>query len=440
MSRFVILIIMCLMAGTVYGQAVLYVDGTADGADDGTSWCDAYRYLQDALSDAEASGGSVKKIFVAQGFYKPDQGAGQAPGDREAKFELLTGVTLRGGFAGCWGADPDARNISDYETILSGDLGDNDMGDIDDPSHDENSYTVVFCDSCDQTTVLDGFTISGGNTPGVGGGMYNSNGGPMLAACTFTSNAASFGGGIANFTGGSPKLTGCTFIGNVARSSSGGGGAIYNYDGSSPTLKYCLFIANSADAGLGGGGAVRNSTGSDPVLTNCAFAGNLAVYGGGMMNVNSSPTMINCTFAANLTPVMNGRALAFASPGPVSTSHAVLINCILWDNGLEILNNDDSTITITYSDILGGWPGTGNIDADPLFAAGPGGDYYLCQAVQAERSIVSPCVDAGDPFSEMIYGTTRIDEVPDTGPIDMGYHYPTDRKYDPGILLKKILD
>jgi hypothetical protein len=68
------------------------------------------------------------------------------------------------------------------------------------------------------------------------------------------------------------------------------------------------------------------------------------------------------------------------------------------DGGEEIWNNDDSTITITYSNIESGHPGQGNIDADPCFvdtgywdANGlwVEGDYHLLEA--------SPCIDAGDP-------------------------------------------
>jgi hypothetical protein len=96
---------------------------------------------------------------------------------------------------------------------------------------------------------------------------------------------------------------------------------------------------------------------------------------------------------------------------------------------------NSSTATISYSDVEGGqgavrlgnyctlnW-GPGMIDADPLFAAGPQGDYYLSQ-IAAGQFQDSPCVDTGDPGSPMIDGTTRTDEVQDSGVVDMGYHYP----------------
>jgi hypothetical protein len=64
-----------------------------------------------------------------------------------------------------------------------------------------------------------------------------------------------------------------------------------------------------------------------------------------------------------------------------------MANCILWDGGDEIWNNDGSTIDITYSDVQGGYPGPGNINADPLFIDPDNGDFRL--------SPDSPCIDAG---------------------------------------------
>jgi hypothetical protein len=76
-----LLLIIVLVCPFAYGN-VIYVDYDAVGANDGTSWENAYVYLQDALADANESEKPVK-IRVAQGIYKPDQGAIQTAGDRE---------------------------------------------------------------------------------------------------------------------------------------------------------------------------------------------------------------------------------------------------------------------------------------------------------------------------------------------------------------------
>lgn len=76
---------------------IIFTDADAAGNNDGLSWADAYNFLQDALADANSATKPVK-IRVAKGIYKPDQGGGNTPGDREATFQLIDGVALKGGF------------------------------------------------------------------------------------------------------------------------------------------------------------------------------------------------------------------------------------------------------------------------------------------------------------------------------------------------------
>jgi len=81
-------------------------------------------------------------------------------------------------------------------------------------------------------------------------------------------------------------------------------------------------------------------------------------------------------------------------------------NCILWGDSPQVYNS--GTLTITYSNIQGGWNGEGNIDIDPNFVDPANSDYHLKS--QAGRwnpntltwiqdAVTSPCVDAGDPTS-----------------------------------------
>jgi len=92
----------------------------------------------------------------------------------------------------------------------------------------------------------------------------------------------------------------------------------------------------------------------------------------------------NCTFSGN--SAMIGRGLSFTAR--CCASDLTMSNCILWDGGDEISNIDGSTVTMTDTDVQGGWPGVGNIDADPLFVDPDNGNYRL--------SAGSPCIDAGD--------------------------------------------
>jgi predicted outer membrane repeat protein len=130
------------------------------------------------------------------------------------------------------------------------------------------------------------------NSAAFGGGMANNNSSPTLANCTFSGNSAYSGGGMANWNGSGPTMNECTFSGNLG----GRGGAIYSSN-SSPTLSKCTFSVNSADDD---GGGMYNYHFSSPTLTNCTFSGNSAYNGGGIYNENnSSPKVTSCTFSVN---------------------------------------------------------------------------------------------------------------------------------------------
>jgi hypothetical protein len=137
---------------------VYYVMPGANGTC--SSWADACE-LQTAISNAEAG----DQIWVAKGIYKPT-----TPSNRQATFQLNSGVAIYGGFpvaGGAW----EARDWEANPTTLSGDIGE--------PGSTDNSYHVVTGSGVDATAILDGFTVSGGNANSAnypyfcGGGMYN---------------------------------------------------------------------------------------------------------------------------------------------------------------------------------------------------------------------------------------------------------------------------
>jgi hypothetical protein len=234
-------------------------------------------------------------------------------------------------------------------------------------------------------TVLDGFTITGGNANGVGanargGGMFNG-GSPTVSNCTVTANSAIEGGGMINFAvagtpSSSPTIIGCTFEGNMAEI----GGGMVNFN-SNPTVTNCTFRGNTSDQH---GGGMLNTV-SGPTVTDCTFSGNSAIIRGGAMYMGfeCTPTVTNCTFSGN--SAMIGRGLSFSAR--CCASDLTMTNCILRDGGDEISNIDGSTVTVTYTNVQGSYTGTGNIDVDPLFVDPDNGDYRL--------SAGSPCIDAG---------------------------------------------
>jgi hypothetical protein len=243
--RVITVFLVVLAASAIAAGEVIYVDADANGANDGSSWTDAYNYLQDALVDANSSAKPVE-IQVAEGIYTPDTNSADpyGNGDRTATFQLTNGVSIKGGYAGFGEPDPNARNIQLYEIILSGDLLGNDDPDVW-QTKGENSYHVVTGSGTDANAVLDGFTVSGGNANSLngyleGGGMYNSSGHPTIANCIFIRNMAFLGGGMYN-NNSTPTLTNCTCTGNMA---AWDGGGMYNYS-STPTVTNCIFWGNN---------------------------------------------------------------------------------------------------------------------------------------------------------------------------------------------------
>ena len=206
----VLTVVLFLLPGLCLGR-IIVVDTSATGNNDGSSWADAYTQLQPAL--AAASSGD--EIQVAKGVYKP---AGIS-GSRAATFQLLNGVTIKGGYAGFSSPEPNMRDIEAYETTLSGDLNGDDDSNF--ANNVENSYHVLTGSGTDATAILDGFTITGGNANGIspqslGGGMHNSYGNPTIINCTFIKNySLTMGGGMFNYES-SPTITNCSFIENIS--------------------------------------------------------------------------------------------------------------------------------------------------------------------------------------------------------------------------------
>lgn len=99
--------------------------------------------------------------------------------------------------------------------------------------------------------------------------------------------------------------------------------------------------------------------------------------------------------------------------------YLTMTNSVAWGNNGFVPYGK----SVTFCCIEGGYPGIGNIPYDPLFVTGPQGDYYLSQ-IASGQATDSSCLDAGDPASSLVLGTTRTDEIADQGRPDIGYHYP----------------
>ena len=466
--------LLCVLAALALAPTAMAATGpvcrvTTSGVStaNGSAWAQAMD-LQTALVTS-----ACNEVWVAKGVYKPTTTT-----DRAISFKILPGVAVYGGFAGIpaetqrINRDPVA-NV----TVLSGDVDGNDTTDsngIDEVAADiqgNNSYHVVFMDGTLGTrvtasTVLDGFTISGGDANGVGvyDGVYAYNGGglycfgaatdhecsPTFSNITFSGNNAKYYGGAMYNDGydagaSSPSLSNVTFSGNSAAY---GGGAMYNAGSggtSSPTLSNVTCSGNSvtSSSGTGGGAMYNNGTSggtSNPGLSNVTFTANSSsVDGGAMYNTgyagSSTPTLANVTFNENVASstggaIFNyGRANGICSPtlsnvtfsgnsaayggggamfniGDTGTSAPLLHNVILWN---DMQGNLGSEIH-NY-----GTHATATIDHSVLQGGCVSGDGNICTNVTMADPQLGPLTDNGGATQTMLpgVGSSAIDSGDD---------------------------
>lgn len=333
-----------------------------------------------------------------------------------------------------------------------------------------------------QTTTIFGFTIQNGKlgTNVYGAGLYI-NGSPYIFENIIQRNIASdtsstsriYGGGIYCNGAGTPLILANVIRGNVVQSSIrnyGGGiyvdddnsaviigntiesdsaiGGYYNYGagiycaiGSSPDIRHNIIkdnVAYQGDRGHGVGIYVADDSYpyilSNLIYNNTAQSG-LWNYGAGML-LNSGATVFNNTIAENKCTGGNWRygGGIFLYDSTQTIGNNIVVNNTAGSGGgiyastnghATLLNNDVWNNTGgNYSGIA---PGANDISLDPLFVTGPLGNFYLSQ-IAAGQGQDSPCVDYGFASAESLElntYTTRTDTIPDSGMVDLGYHYPT---------------
>ncbi len=310
---------------------------------------------------------------------------------------ILEGVQVRGGYAfdsatadsddvrGAGllvsGADLTLRHCTFSDNWASGDGG---------ALYANNSARLELTDG---TFRGNGTGTSVGQARGTGGAIRRDGTGQLLlSACLFENNFAGSQGGALDNDKGSVTLTRCRFLRNHAGNA--GGGALWNSEGQVSAFN-CLFAGNRSDYS---GGAIANGWSGTLYAANCCLNANTAkVQGGALDNFfGGKATLSSCTLNGNL----QAGALAAINCGPAlsqsNNSELTVANSILWDGGTEILNQGKSLITVTRSDIQGGWLGAGNLAVYPIFVLPDGPDGIAgTEDDDLQLGSGSPCVDQG---------------------------------------------
>lgn len=250
-------------------------------------------------------------------------------------------------------------------------------------------HVVSFVNAEGYGSILDGFTITGGNANGVGfpggcgGGILCKAAQPVIRNCIITNNLAGDGGGI-----------------------------------------FMLMMF--------------------PILQDCLICNNTANNGGGLLSLYSQPTIANCTFSANKSRAqLGGGAIASSANGTENTP--ILVNCILSGNTpSEILYSTVSPI-IFDSNIRqeDPWLGERNINQEPKFVDAENGNYRLAAD--------SPCIGTGnnlwnDPQEMDLDGYPRILDglckggtaVVDMGAYEFSYAFAGDLDADCAVGLADL--
>ena len=401
----------------------LHINKTASGKGIGCDWENAFTDLQKALAEVAAGTFSgVNEIWVAKGTYKPTNST-----NRSATFQLINGVSIYGGFSGIE-TQLSERNSSANATILSGDIGI--AGD-----NSDNSYHVVTGSGTNNTAILNGFIISGGNANdgeicpnACGGGLFNDNGSPTLKHLFIRGNTAIFGGGVMNWHESQPVIKE-TFI---SENSATDGGGIMN-DGSHPVISHVFVKDNTA---INTAGGLLNRNNANPLLSQVNLNNNTATTGGGMVNDNSNPVVSHSILTANMatdgagmanqnlsaplishviisgntanqsggailndnsTPLITQSTLSGNSSGIVNrNSRPTVNNSILWNNSIAITDDANSQTTVNYSIVEGGWAGNGNKADDPLFIEVADATATHSTVGAFNLTADSPAIDAGN--------------------------------------------
>lgn len=240
-----------------------------------------------------------------------------------------------------------------------------------------------------------------GTSRAYGGGIYATGSSVNVIDCKINSNDIqgsnySYGGGIYITAQSSLSMRGGIINSNKLSNTSrtyGGGVYITNSDASF----YQVEITNQdmTTSAFSQGNGICVLSGSSLYMENCLVTDNMIsgtssnYTGGGIASVDSYVELNFCTIANNNKvggSGLNGSGVSF---GGSSDTLRINSSIIYNPNPSSEINFSGSLAEINYSDIRGGYSGTGNINTLPLFVSAS--NYHLQNT--------SPCLEVADPTS-----------------------------------------
>ena len=390
-------------ASPASAASTIYVDETAEGSDDGTSWGDAFIDLPAAMAVA----GDDDEIRVAAGTYSGF-----------VALEYSDGLAINGSYAPGGSANPDLVSYTteiderfvfvNYHSItMTGFLlrevgvSSSDLTLID---SEVSGSTVGAIDIGSGSVTLLRSRVSGNTSPGGGGGVTINEGYVILIDSQIIDNHAlgGDGGGIyCEFDCGAYMVR-SVLADNTA---TGDGGGVF-IDGSrayDPNITAYQSDISGNRAGGRGGGISGGALLSNSIVVN----NESAELGGGIASAQANVRIEGSVIADNRAPIAGG---VHERGWDLQFEPAKLLvtNSIVWNNTIVDLGDPVDTV-IQHSILADGPAGNGNLDVDPRFVGD--GDYRLQND--------SPAQGAGDnslvpkDLLDIEREGTRFDVLPD---------------------------
>lgn len=421
----------------VGGRYYVNHDRPATSNNTGTSWVNAFENLHDALAVAE----NGDDIWIAKGTYLPDAA------DATVSFEVTKpNLSIYGGFDGTEAQLSDRVNSMVNETILFGDINNDDVfhpdnliNSFNDGSKTDNSDNIIKIGALAHNLVLDKLTISNAHQSdnSVNGAaiIKNENAYKLtINNCVIKDNIAFIGGAGLNAEfnlnnanasqRGALTVTNTKFINNMSRYAAG----IYSI----------TKLNTNVDIKIEGSLFDNNIAGNIPIpgFSLNGFSGPAAWFRSTDQGTDINIDLINNTFVNNIddstASTMNSAVRGVVLISKTATNFGVVTtnvsNCIFWNNffgtsssNVRSITNSDkelpSPITVKNSidpynfndDSIG--TKTATSTADPLF---------VNDQTNFTLTLASPAKDAGDnsavTIGTDILGENRIND----GTVDIG--------------------